>query len=84
MSDKNPCPVRTIPPCVHAEEVRRLREENRHLMQSNLELLDEQKTTRRDLLLWTEYGHKRGIDVVDLFPRRSDAISNIKKRVEGR
>lgn len=51
-------------------EVDRLREENRRLMQSNLELLDEQKTTGRDLRLWTDYGHKRGIDVVDLFPRR--------------
>lgn len=57
-------------PCRHEEEAKRLREENRLLMQSNLELLDEQKTIKRDLLVWAEYGHKRGIDVVDLLPKR--------------
>jgi hypothetical protein len=58
---------------LHAE-VKRLRKENRQLMQSNLELLDEQKTIKRDLSLWTAYGHKRGIDVVDLFPRRAGSV----------
>jgi hypothetical protein len=47
-------------------KVKELEEENRRLLQSNLELLDEQRIMTRDLRLWREYGDKRQLDVADL------------------
>lgn len=49
-----------------------LESENRRLMQSNLELLDEQKTMKRDLWLYGKYLKNRGVHVADLIVGESD------------